>query len=187
MTATIEVTWDEDRARWDVEVRCADGTVGRERHMAADRDREGEYWPVPDPAERPVDGDASSWEISPDEFRLLAEDVRSRRADGSAGVRFGRYLFDALLGPELWAELNRIDGLNVVHLALPAGLLQGLAWELMHDGHEYLALRKSGQLVLPRVVGSHAAHAATLARSPLSRWPSNGAVWVMVQFGVRRF
>jgi CHAT domain len=166
MTATIEVSWLEDQARWKVDVRRADGSAGKERHMAAYRDRAGDYWPVPDPMERPVDRDARSWDVSPDEFRLLAEDVRSRRADGSTGERFGRYLFDALLGPELWAELDRTDGLNVVHLALPTGLLQGLAWELMHDGHEYLALRKSGQLVLPRVVGSHPAQAAALARSP---------------------
>jgi CHAT domain len=166
MTATIEVTWDTDRARWEVKVHRADGTVGKGRHMLADRDRTGEYWPVPDPTARPVDGDASSWVVSPEEFRELAEKVRLRQGDGSAGERYGRYLFDALLGQELWAELDRTDGLNVVHLALPTGLLQGLAWELMHDGHEYLALRKSGQLVLPRVVGSHPARAATLARPP---------------------
>ena len=164
MNATIEVTWlaDAEYPHWSVHVTG----VGKPRVMAARRDERRDWWPAPNPAERPAPGDSSSWDVSAQAFVDLAAMVAHGTATAAQAVAYGRYLFDALLGDEAWAALGQPEEPLVVDLRLPPGSLHRHTWELMHDGTGYLALRRPGPLVLPRMVGKPQQPPAALDRPP---------------------
>jgi len=61
------------------------------------------------------------------------------QSSGEGGVRhFGRYLFNTLLGEDLWTKINQVAGTKPIELALtwPAddSVLNRLPWEVLHHG-----------------------------------------------------
>lgn len=152
---TVSVAWDGDRdGHWLVTVAPADGAPVC-YPMAADRDETGATWPLPHPDTRPGGGDMASWDRTGAEFRVLAEAVRSRTATAAQAREYGRHLFDALLAPG-WPALDTAPAAGrplVVQLRWQPGSLHRFAWELMHDGTGYLALRAAAPVVFVRLVG----------------------------------
>lgn len=173
IAGTVSVTWTGDKnGHWTVVVTPSGGT-GVPYPMAAYRDETGATWPMPHPDSRPADGtdgaDAASWERTGEEFTALAEAVSDRTASAEQAREYGRHLFDALLAPG-WSTLGAMpaDGSPVVvQLRWDPGPLHRFAWELMHDGTGYLALRAPAPVVLVRLAGPEEAVAPPSAARPL--------------------
>jgi hypothetical protein len=88
----------------------------------------------------------------------IHEDGEVEPGDGEA---FGRHLFGALLGAEGWQAIaDAAGGARVIELALHAGAeaapLHGLAWELLHDGQDFLAIRRDPPVTVTRIIDSPA-------------------------------
>ncbi len=169
IAGTVSVAWDDQASHWSVEITPPDGEPVS-HVMVADPDETGATWPMPAPATRPGDGyDATSWDRSGADFRKLADAVATRKATAKEAVDYGRHLFEALLGPAGWAALDtpKAGRPLVVQLRWEPGPLHRFVWELMHDGHDYLALRGSAPVVFVRLVGpDDATGPATITRPP---------------------
>jgi hypothetical protein len=176
IAGTVSVTWEGGRdGHWAVEVTSASGE-SVSYAMAAYRDVTGATWPMPDPVKRPADGDVASWDRTGPEFAALAGAVQTRavsaqqaQAQQARAMDYGRHLFDALLAPG-WAVLDSSPPAGeplVVQLRWQPGRLHHFAWELIHDGNGYLALRSAAPVVLVRLVGSvKDKPPATITRAP---------------------
>ena len=172
----VSVTWDEANESWQVTSTSAAG-ASVSYPMAAYLDETGTAWPMPHPATRPADGrDTASWDRTGEDFEELAKQLRepseaTEEAERTAAERaetYGRHLFDALLAPG-WATLDQpgAAGPLVIELRWAPGPLHGLAWELMHDGTGYLALRAAAPVVLVRMAGPEGKDPpATITRPP---------------------
>jgi hypothetical protein len=124
---------------------------------------------MPDPATRPANTDASSWDRTPTAFVALADAVMRRDATAAQAQEYGRHLFDALIGADGWSALTSAaaPGPLVVGLRWEATALHHVVWELLHDGQEFLALQNATPLVLVRLGNDTTASApATIARLP---------------------
>jgi hypothetical protein len=82
--------------------------------------------------------------------------MASGQASDGMPRRFGRYLFELVLGAETWtAILARAAGAAVdLRIACPTGAwpLMRLPWELMHDGQHFLAARPGPLVLMSRQV-----------------------------------
>jgi CHAT domain-containing protein len=140
------VVWlDQD---WKGEITCTqDPTWRRDISLDSLPHEGGGYFPAlglplhdPDADHEGLEGAATATEI-----KELYDCVLSRRADPNEVSRFGHYLFDALLGHDLWSEMEQkteAAGARVLELALclPVGdqYLQRLTWELMRSNARFL-------------------------------------------------
>jgi len=179
------VAGDDDRDRteqgWTVTVTCPDaveaaGLAALEpRPMGAVAAGRAGRLPAPAGA-CPDEPGHELCRDGPDALREVYEEVVVRRepGDGTAIVRLGRYLFDALLGGEAWKAIRaaaEAAGARVIELALawdPAEhALHRMPWELLHDGHVFLAWG-SGRIdvTFTRLVASEQAVPRTLDRPP---------------------
>ena len=167
-SARVSVIWDEADESWQVTSTSAPGT-SVSYPMAAYLDETGTAWPMPHPATRPADGrDTASWDRTGQDFETLARQVRARTPTADEAMAYGRHLFDALLAPG-WATLDPPGGAGplVVELRWAPGPLHGFAWELMHDGTGYLALRATAPVMLVRLAGPDGEDPpATITRPP---------------------
>lgn len=82
--------------------------------------------------------------------------MASGQASEGMPKRFGRYLFELVLGRDVWATiLARANGAAVdLRIACPADAwaITRLPWELMHDGQHFLAARPGPLLLMSRQV-----------------------------------
>jgi hypothetical protein len=112
----------------------------------------------------------------PEALRQAYEEVAVLRDPPSAEAlaRFGRHLFDTLLGDVAWEAIRdaaSAAGASVIELALawdPADhALHRMPWELLHDGQRFL-VEGSGRtdVTFTRVVESELARPRTLDRPP---------------------
>ena len=110
----------------------------------------------------------------PEALSEAYEEIAVRRdpASAEAVARFGRYLFDALLGETAWEAIRAAAGrAAVIELALawdPAEApLHRMNWELLHDGQRFL-VEGSGRtdVTITRVVLGADAEGRTLDRPP---------------------
>jgi len=82
--------------------------------------------------------------------------MASGQASDGMPRRFGRYLFELVLGSETWA--NVLAGANNcavdlrIDCPVDAWALMRLPWELMHDGHHFLAARPGPLVLMSRQV-----------------------------------
>lgn len=96
----------------------------------------------------------------------LIERTAARQASAGDEEALGRALFQALLGNAHWAAVQQAAaGVPLdLHLCLPAAALDlhRLAWELLHDGREFLCLDVQQPVNLMRIVSQ-----TTAALTPL--------------------
>ena len=82
--------------------------------------------------------------------------MASGQASDGMPRRFGRYLFELVLGADTWARvLDRAAGAAVdlrIDCPADAWALMRLPWELMHDGHHFLAARPGPLVLMSRQV-----------------------------------
>jgi hypothetical protein len=90
-------------------------------------------------------------------IRQVHESVVAREPAAGDLRRFGRYLFDTLIGTAAWQAILQAAGSQPIELSLAwdpdQATLNRLPWELMHDGHRYLA-QAPGVALLRRVRGA---------------------------------
>ena len=149
-----------DPTRWLV-------TVGDQEPRSATRlERRPWIAPVEVPAEL-VPLSADGWTTA---IELADRLHRTGEAEPGHPLLLGRLLFEALLGPEAWAQVRPADagdGLLELALSCPgAAMLHGLPWELMHDGAEHLALRDPPTTLTRVVAASPGAAAPEAAPGP---------------------
>ena len=171
MTAgRVVVVWDDQAGHWSVTITPPGGSPVS-HPMAADRGNDGTDWPMPHPSTRPAARrSAGSWSRTGDAFRKLAHAVEAGNAKTYQAVAYGRHLFDALLGPEGWATLDTpVAGHpQVIELSWGPGPLHRFVWELMHDGHYYLALRPQAPAAFVRLVKPPGAAGGTGIPGPVT-------------------
>lgn len=171
MTArTVVVAWDDQAGLWSVTITPLGGPPVSHL-MAADRDDDGSHWPMPHPSTRAAARSrTSSWDRTGDAFRKLADAVKTGNASPKQAVAYGRHLFDALLGPRGWAALDTPAAGHplVVELSWGPGPLHRFVWELMHDGHHYLALRAQAPVAFVRLVKPPGAAGGTAIPGPVT-------------------
>ncbi|HEU4349733.1 MAG TPA: CHAT domain-containing protein [Actinoplanes sp.] len=161
MTVSIVVARERDGApRWTVSIAMA-GALLADRSIPACVDDEGRWWPAP-----AQDDDAGLADLS--------DRLADRSATPDEICRYGKALFDALLGEAVWTAIRkRADpgGILEFRLAWPAGdgALHRMIWELMHDGSGYLALRDDLPVVVLREVPDSAA--TNVGDKPISTIP----------------
>jgi hypothetical protein len=96
--------------------------------------------------------------LDPADDRARVDELFTRIASGrpAAGqvARFGRYLFDALLGKDLWEAVLKQAAGDLIELALdlPDTDLQRLPWEAMHSGNTFLAAEPGRLVAVTRLV-----------------------------------
>lgn len=102
----------------------------------------------------------------------LLDRLKSHSGDPGDATRYGRWLFESLLGPR-WAAIKqhpRVVAERAVELALswPAdhGELHRLVWEAMHDGTAPLAGHPDLVVAITRLVPVQIAPAATITELP---------------------
>lgn len=96
--------------------------------------------------------------------------MASGQASEGMPRRFGRYLFELVLGREVWAAiLDRAQGAAVdLRIACPIGewAIMRLPWELMHDAQHFLAARPGPLVLMSRQVTAAAAETAPRVFTP---------------------
>lgn len=96
--------------------------------------------------------------------------MASGQASEDMPRRFGRYLFELVLGTEVWAAmLAGANGAAIdLRIAVPpdAWALMRLPWELMHDGQHFLAARPGPLVLMSRQVTAVAPDPAPRAFTP---------------------
>ena len=162
---------------WTVVLRDPDGlpVAGSERTL--------EPLPLPDPddllltfpachaplATAAADAAALHALDAPTLGRWYANMASGQASDGMPR-RFGRYLFELVLGGETWAKvLARANGAAVdLRLDCPpdAWALMRLPWELMHDGQHFLAARPGPLVLLSRQVTATVSDTAPRSFTP---------------------
>jgi hypothetical protein len=170
-------------ADWTVTVTCPErpGWELAPKRMGRVTDAKGRSFPRPaaalhEPGEAHDGGPATVSDIGG-----AYDQIVNRRGEIK---RFGHYLFDALIGPERWSEIQRLAtglGGGTIELALswsPADAdLHRINWELLHADDRFLAGGAAGMHVaISRVVpakdgpapasGAGSAHSPRQLRSP---------------------
>ena len=161
-TGQVDITCDRryrekdgvDKDRWEVEITTPSGTVHR-RIVALEAGKDEIEWPMPEPSLRPDDQESAlSWDRTVQEFESLSAAVTSRVAEAEQSKAYGRHLFDAFIGAEIWSQIrNEHESVNpmVVNLRWKDRSLHRFVWDLMHDGRGFLNLASDGPAVFLRV------------------------------------
>ena len=96
--------------------------------------------------------------------------MASGQASDGMPRRFGRYLFELVLGADTWARILATAGSAAVDLRIDcladAWVLMRLPWELMHDGVHFLAARPGPLVLMSRQVVATNADATPRAFTP---------------------
>ena len=96
--------------------------------------------------------------------------MASGQASDGMPRRFGRYLFELVLGGETWAKVLARAGGAAVDLRLDcpadAWALMRLPWELMHDGQHFLAARPGPLVLMSRQITATVADTAPRSFTP---------------------
>lgn len=96
--------------------------------------------------------------------------MASGQASEGMPRRFGRYLFELVLGDRVWSEiLTRAAGAAIdLRIACPRDewALMRLPWELMHDGQHFLAARPGPLVLMSRQVTADVADVAPRVFTP---------------------
>ncbi|MGH2538880.1 MAG: CHAT domain-containing protein, partial [Candidatus Promineifilaceae bacterium] len=105
--------------------------------------------------------------------RIVQRQPRGAEKDVSL---FGRYLFDSLIGPAIWADILALaagQAADVLELALAWPFdendLHRLNWELLHDGRGFLAARRPDaprEVAVTRLVSGSAGVPEVMAPVP---------------------
>src|SRR5262245_43994472 len=86
----------------------------------------------------------------------LHQSIVTRHPGANGMERFGRYLFDTLLGDKLWEGIKAAAGKQPVELALSwrtkDAAMNRLPWEMMYAGKDFLAA-ESKVAITRRVIG----------------------------------
>jgi hypothetical protein len=90
-------------------------------------------------------------------IRRVHESIVARTPAGSDLERFGRYLFEMLIGAETWKTILGTAGLQPIELMLSwspdQAVLNRLPWELIHNGARFLT-QEPGVAIVRRVAGA---------------------------------
>ncbi|BCS35919.1 hypothetical protein TBR22_A51540 [Luteitalea sp. TBR-22] len=101
--------------------------------------------------------------------RWYANMAGGQASDGMAR-RFGRYLFELVLGQPVWDAMLAAAAAAPIDLRIAcppeAWALMRLPWELMHDGQHFLAARPGPLVLMSRVVTAPGATATPRVFSP---------------------
>lgn len=101
--------------------------------------------------------------------RWYANMASGQASDGMTR-RFGRYLFELVLGTETWAAVVTLAGGAAIDLRIACApeewALMRLPWELMHDGQHFLAARPGPLVLLSRQVAAAGAPVAPRVFTP---------------------
>ena len=162
-------------SEWNVSVKCQlDDSWQRQRSMRKLPAGGGRFFP--DPAVRLHDPDASHDSLTGQEtaenIQALYDSVLGKNR--AQVERFGHYLFDALIGPELWAEMQQeaeVLGGKTLELALcwsDSDLdLHRLNWEMMRSDDAFLVAGTSKlSVAISRIVDADAPQGAPQLKVP---------------------
>ena len=155
MTGPIRFIISVDPA-WRVEFACEqdsawriEGDSGTHRLIKV-ADADGDYFPGPSVALHEPDADHETLEPSPDiaEVREVYQSILVRETGPPRIARLGHYLFDVLLGPARWAQIQQhAEELGATSIELALRLppddrdLNRLNWEMMCSDAGFLARR----------------------------------------------
>lgn len=161
-----------DDGRWQVTFESPDQPGWQKAHALLKTAAGPFHFPRPDPAARTdlpsAADDHYALCLGDDEGVLLStyRQIVDRSPQGNAVKRFGRYLFDTLIGHDVWTEMlaaATAAGSEMIELALawPAGEtdLHRLNWEMMHDRYNFLAAKRPSaprEVAITRIVAETA-------------------------------
>jgi hypothetical protein len=156
MRVTIQVDRD-----WKVTFRSEQfGNTIYQRSLRRASDGDNGFFPIPPSDEMPADNE--------DHYKLCAGDekafwqdyrcITERSLKPDTTVRFGRYLFDTLIGHSIWASLlkhaeDSKDRFLELCLSWDSNdaYLHRLNWEMMHGPEFFLFLDRSTRIAISRV------------------------------------
>jgi len=117
-------------------------------------------WVAPDVGHRPRPGDPHALLVNEMEARAqLVARLDAGRSQPGEVEAFGRYLFESLLGKQLWGKITdevvaRREGAVELALTWPAdqSSLHRPCWEAMHDGAGFLSAHRDLAVAVTRVI-----------------------------------
>jgi hypothetical protein len=108
-----------------------------------------------------------------DPVRVLQEAlavIMARSPNKGDVARFGRYLFDTLIGRTAWTRMKEIAGADTIELMLAwraeEESFNRLTWEMMHDSDNFLAQQTQPRVTIARVVAGTRATIKSIASPP---------------------